>query len=328
MNKKNIPFIVQLKQNNNKIITGINQNDLGVLFDLKVMDGLEPFDFSGYGLVTLKIKKPDGTFTYDSNLGDNVDIIDPVHGRLKLNLLPSCTAQKGMHFCAVNFSLDVDTVFETLTFNYFVGENPNADDDDVKGENEFPVIGQIIASAADMQTNETARNEAELMRQEAEQTRNTSYESLMDEFENKLQILDDRVADAYLLLQETLQALADGGSVDVSQLSALASKTWVNGQLSDLNYADQTKKLRIYHGDGNNLRTLDVGELYYNEETKELLTGDRLGYNIRINEPCFVVSGDEPTDTTKLWIDISQGVPCIKYFDDEDWVSCNTAVFG
>ena len=49
MNKKVIPIVVRLKQNNNEIIQGIAQNDAGVIFDITVMDGLVPFCRLGTG---------------------------------------------------------------------------------------------------------------------------------------------------------------------------------------------------------------------------------------------------------------------------------------
>lgn len=331
MNKKIIPIIVQLKQNNNHIETGINQNDAGVLFDMKIMDGLETFDFSGASLVTLKIKKPDETFTYDSTGGQYVDIVDSTKGRLKINIPTSCTAQLGMHFCTVGFAYDESTVFETMSFNYFVGENPNADDEDVIGTNEFPVLTNLIAQTSDMLSQEQIRMSNEEDRIDAEAERQASFEAIVSELQLKVATLTSMLTEATSMLTEFNRAIAQGGSVDISQISALATKTYVDNAIHGIDLGSTaTQKngtLVIYHGAEADIGTLSEGEFGYASDTNKLYIGGANGKNL-INEPCFVATASAPMDTTKLWIDISGTAPVIKYYDGTTWVNCNTAVFA
>lgn len=331
MNKKLIPIVVQLKQNNNFIVTGINQNDAGVLFDIKIMDGLESFDFSGASIVTLKIKKPDETFTYDSTESSYVDIVDSTKGRLKVNIPTSCTAQNGMHFCTVGFAYDEETVFETMSFNYYVGENPNAENDDVIGTNEFPVLTNLVAQISGVLSAEQVRTSNEEDRVDAEAERQASYTEIVTVVNNKLTEIQNAYSNLQSMLQELNEAIAEGGSVDISQITALATKTWVEDYASDLNYGDtstgKSGRLTIYHGADADIGTLNEGEFGYATDTNRLYIGGSNGKAL-INEPCFVATASAPMDTTKLWIDISGSAPVIKYYDGTAWVSCNTAVFA
>ena len=331
MNKKLIPLVVQLKQNNNYIVQGINQNDAGIIFDIKVMDGLESFDFSGYAVVALKIKKPDETYLVDSNTGSYLDIIDPVKGRLKINIPTSCTAQNGMHFCQVTFGMNATTVFATMSFNYFVGDSPNPADEDIIGTDEFPILVNLIAEASDMKSNEDARLVAEEERIANELDRKATAGTLIAAFTDSLEILDNAVATAQSMLAEIYQMLAEGGSVDVSQLTALATKTWVNDKVRWLDYDEIQGILQINRQEeGDYSQNLSPGQFMYCIEPNKLYIGDDEGHAVLVNHRGHVVSGTEPTDTTLLWIDTSEDAPVIKFYDPtaEDWVACNTACFG
>ena len=328
MNKKVIPLVVQLKQNNNKIVKGINQNDAGVLFDIQINDGLKAFDFSGASIVTLKIRKPDETYTYDSSGGEYVDIIDPVNGRLKINIPTSCTAQNGMHFCYVGFGYDSETFFETMSFNYFVGDNPNPEDDNIMGTDEFPILLNLIAQTSDAVGAETIRTYNEEERVTAETTRQNVNATLIALFVEVLGFLEEKITDIESMVTELNTAIAQGGSVDISQISALATKTYVDNALEELNFGSasdvKSNKLIIYHGNENDLGTLEEGEIAYATDTNKLFVGSDL-----INESCFIASASEPTDTTKLWIDTSiSSTPVIKYHNGTTWVSCNRAVYA
>lgn len=312
MNKKNISFSIQLKQNNNHIVQGIQQNDAGVLFDIKIMDGLEPFDFSGYGVVTLKIVKPDETVTYDSSGGNNVDIVDAEKGRLKLNIPTTCTAQNGMHFCTIGFSHDEETYFETTSFNYFVGENPVGEDEEVIGTPEYPVLLNLIAQVANIQSLEGVRQDNEEARKGAEENRQATMESMGALLETIQQRLDDTQS----MLNQLNQALADGGSIDISQINALATKSYAEEVASELSCISRTQESLI--------GSLENGRLAYATDTNKLLMGHN-GSNIWLNSPCFVVGTSAPSDHTKLWIDSSNNT--LKFYKNNAWTNLN-AVFA
>ena len=327
MNKKVIPIVVRLKQNNNEIIQGIAQNDAGVIFDITVMDGLVPFNFSGYSIVTLKIKKPDDTFTYDSTGGTYVDIVDAEKGRLKLNIPTSCTAQNGMHYCRVSFSSDENTLFEAMMFNYFVGEDPNASDDEVIGTNEFPLLSNLIAQVSGMQSAETIRVNNESNREEAEAQRQAEYEELKEQHTTFVRQAMNALSIATNMLGKVYEAIAQGGSVDISTISALATKSYVDDAVKNLDFNTSGTSLAIKRATEATMPSLTDGELGYATDMNELFIGNS-GSNMLINTPCFIASASAPTDTTKLWIDTSRSVSVIKYYDGTSWVPCNRAVFA
>lgn len=329
MNKKVIPFEVQLKQNNNHIEQGINQNDAGVIFDIKIMDGLKAFDFSGYSIVTLKITKPDKTMTIDSTGGSFVDIVDAENGRLKINIPTSCTAQNGMHYCRVGFASDDSTLFDAMMFNYFVGEDPNADNEEILGTNEYPILGNLIAQVADALTAERQRLTSEEERIRAEKEREASSATLIALFVEAVGFLEEIIGNLQGMLTEVNQALADGGSVDISQISALATKTYVNNYTKNLDFLgnNHDSHLQIYRATANNMPVLSEGELAYATNTKNLYIGSTNG-NVLLTQPCYTVGNTAPTDTTMLWIDTSGVAPAIKYYNGSTWVACNSAVFA
>lgn len=329
MNKKVIPFEVQLKQNNNHIEQGINQNDAGVIFDIKIMDGLKAFDFSGYSIVTLKITKPDKTMTIDSTGGSYVDVVDAENGRLKINIPTSCTAQNGMHYCRVGFSSDDHTLFDAMMFNYFVGEDPNAKNEDIIGTNEFPVLNNLIAQVADAIAEERIRITREDERITAENERQNNYETLIALFTEAVGFLEEKIEYLQAMLNAFNQAIAEGGSVDISQISALATKTYVNNYTKNLDFlgTNRDSHLQIYRATASGIPSLSKGELAYATDTKNLYIGGENG-NVLLTQPCYTVSGTAPTDTTRLWIDTSGSTPIIKYYNGSAWISCNSAVFG
>ena len=339
MNKKNISAIVRLRENNNYIIQGINQNDAGVLFDMKVMNGLIPFDFSGYSVVTLKIQKPDGTFTYDSSGGSYVDVIDPINGRIKLNIPTSCTAQGGMHFCTLGFGADEYTYFETCSFNYFVGVDPVAEDEDVIGTEEFPILNNLIAQVAGIVSADERRDEAEQSREDAEQERQETYEHLVETIEIALQTIEDALVDTQDMIYQFNEAVAGGASVDITDIEMLATKTYVTDVVGSLDFggtgAFKNGSLCIHRGNEVDIvrEPLNLGEFAYAVDTKHLFIGNGednfYGKDI-VNAEQFEVGNSAPEDTTKLWVDTEDDITVILYYDpDEDeWVNSNTAIFA
>lgn len=329
MNKKVIPFEVQLKQNNNFIVQGINQNDAGVIFDIKIMNGLVGFDFSGYSIVTLKITKPDKTMTIDSTGGSFVDIVDAENGRLKINIPTSCTAQNGMHYCRVGFASEDNTLFDAMMFNYFVGEDQNAKNEEIMGTNEYPILGNLIAEVANAITAERQRLSSEQERITAENDRKENSATLIALFVEAVGFLEEKILGLQSMLDELNQALADGGSVDISQISALATKTYVNNYTKNLDFLgnNHDSRLQIYRATANNIPALSEGELAYATNTNNLYIGGTNG-NVLLTQPCYTVGNTAPTDTTRLWIDTSGATPLIKYYNGSTWVACNNAVFA
>ena len=242
MNKKVLSAVIQLKQNNRKILRGVVQNDTGVILDIRVMDGLVPFDFSGYGIVTIKVVKPDETIYINSNGSDLVDTINARSGRFKIGIPASLTAQPGMHFVTIGFGESSNTYFQTVAFNYFVGEDATISDSTIEGSDEFPILTNLIAQFSDMAQTLDEWEQKELERQHNEDYRVQRW----DDWESDFWELKQEAQQAKAMYNYVLQAIQDAGvtlpiSVDTSDLvlqddlDDYATKAYVTTAIGNLN---------------------------------------------------------------------------------------------
>lgn len=241
MNKKVLSATIQLKQNNRKILRGVVQNDTGVILDIRVMDGLVPFDFSGYGIVTIKVTKPDETVYVNSNGSSLVDTINARSGRFKVGIPASLTAQKGMHFVTVGFGDDAGAYFQTVEFNYFVGEDATVRDESLDGSDEFPILTNLIIQCSSYAAQIAEWEQAEEDRQDNETAREAAFNTLMASVQGALH----QAEQAQEMYEFILQAISESGvtlpiEVDTSDvvlqddLEDYATKTYVNTAIGNL----------------------------------------------------------------------------------------------
>lgn len=241
MNKKVLSAVIQLKQNNNKILRGIVQNDTGVILDIRVMDGLVPFDFSGYGIVTIKVVKPDETIYINSNGSDLVDTLNAKTGRFKVGIPATLTAQPGMHFVTIGFGESSNTYFQTVSFNYFVGEDATISDSTIEGSDEFPILTNLIAQFSHMAEELQRFEDEEHDRQTNEAQRELEFLALKQQIED----LKQEAQQTKAMFNYVLQAVQDAGvtlpiPVDTSDLvlqddlDDYATITYVDHSIQDL----------------------------------------------------------------------------------------------
>lgn len=241
MNKKVLSAVIQLKQNNNKILRGVVQNDTGVILDIRVMDGLVPFDFSGYGIVTIKVVKPDETIYINSNGSDLVDTLNAKTGRFKVGIPASLTAQPGMHFVTIGFGESSNTYFQTVSFNYFVGEDATISDSTIEGSDEFPILTNLIAQFSHMAEELQRFEDEEHDRQTNEAQRELEFLALKQQIED----LKQEAQQTKAMYNYVLQAIINSGvtlpiSVDTSDLvlqddlDDYATMTYVDHSIQDL----------------------------------------------------------------------------------------------
>lgn len=241
MNKKVLSAVIQLKQNNNKILRGIVQNDTGVILDIRVMDGLVPFDFSGYGIVTIKVVKPDETIYINSNGSDLVDTLNAKTGRFKVGIPATLTAQPGMHFVTIGFGESSNTYFQTVSFNYFVGEDATISDSTIEGSDEFPILTNLIAQFSHMAEELQRFEDEEHDRQTNEAQRELEFLALKQQIED----LKQEAQQTKAMFNYVLQAIQDAGvtlpiPVDTSDLvlqdnlDDYATMTYVDHSIQDL----------------------------------------------------------------------------------------------
>ena len=292
MNKKVLQATIQLKQNNRRILKGVVQYDTGVILDIRVMDGLTPFNFSGYGIVTIKIVRPDETIYIDSNGSARLDTIDAKNGRFKIEIPASCTSEEGMHFVTLGFGTPDSKYYQTVGFNYFVGEDATIDNDEITESNEYPVLTNLIAEFSGMSTTLAEWEQEELERQMHEDAREQRWAELEAELASA--VTEASVVKAMLNL--IIQTIIDSGvvlpiSVDTSDLVLESELT---ATLS--NYATNASVTQ---------RIMNLGL------------------------PEVVAMSAPPTNSgAMLWIDISGSYPVIKYKSGNNWVPANVAIFA
>lgn len=287
MNKKVLSAVIQLKQNNNKILRGVVQNDTGVILDIRVMDGLVPFDFSGYGIVTIKVVKPDETIYINSNGSDLVDTLNAKTGRFKVGIPATLTAQPGMHFVTIGFGESSNTYFQTVSFNYFVGEDATISDSTIEGSDEFPILTNLIAQFSHMAEELQRFEDEEHDRQTNEAQRELEFLALKQQIED----LKQEAQQTKAMFNYVLQAIQDAGvtlpiSVDTSDL--------------------------VLQDDLDDYATID----YVNDTIDDL------------DLPQVVIQTTAPSNIDKIWIDVSEASPVIKFYRNNAWQTANVAVFA
>lgn len=295
MNKKVLSGTIQLKQNNRKILRGVVQNDTGVILDIRVMDGLTPFDFSGYGIVTLKVVKPDESVYVDSDGSDLVDTINARSGRFKIGIPASLTAQKGMHYVTVGFGDGNNTYFQTVGFNYFVGEDATIEDSTIRGSDEYPILTNLINQFSNMSATLAEYEQQELDRRENELERQETFAEL-----------EASVADA-LARAERAEALLGHILSVIEQAGVPITIDYSDIVLDD----DLATALASYS------TTTQIQQMI--EQTYGL--------------PQIVIGTTAPTDTSKIWLDTSGGSStnepyCFRIYIQGNWVATNVAVYG
>ncbi len=324
MNKKYFNVPVYLKDNNARIVEGVIQGDTADLFNIKLYDGTEAFDFTGYSMLILTVIKPDAT-EYIDTTGEYLDNIDPAEGRMAFTLPPSLTGQAGMHFCSVSIYAN-GVKLTTARFNYYV-QNELSDGSGMIGENEYPVMQKLLAQMALIVDAEQMRAEAEYLRVLQENQRVSETSGIVA----KASASEKAAAGYATAAQDWYNLLVNyAGDITGADLNGIATKQELATAIAAIDCGlfggSVYKALQVMRGDMKNLPTLKDGELGYAKDTKELYIGAD-GNNELLNGPCFVLQATEPADTSKLWIDTGNG-NAIKVFDGNTWVSTSTATFG
>lgn len=324
MNKKYFNVPVYLKDNNARIVEGVIQGDTADLFNIKLYEGTEAFDFTGYSLVMLTVIKPDATEYIDST-GQHLDILDPAEGRMALTLPPVLTSQSGMHFCAVSVYAN-GVKLTTARFNYYVQEDLS-DGSGMMGENEYPIMQKLLAQLSLIVDAEQMRMESEELRVLAENQRASETAGIVAQANSSAAAAAGyakAAKDWYDLL------VTHAGDLTGADLTGIATKQELADALAaiDCGLFDGSvyKALQVLRGNMENLPALKDGEFGYAKNRQELYIGAD-GANVLLNGPCFIAQATEPEDTGKLWIDTGNG-NAIKFYDGEKWASTSTATFG
>jgi len=326
MNKKEFNASISVKDNCTNVLDGFVQNDTGNIINMYIMDGAEPFDFTGYDIMTVKITMPNGKDFIDSDKGC-IDTINPLSGLVSLVPPASCVAQVGMHFITITIYSN-GARMTTARLNYYVmSASDSTVTADADKNPELPVLIGMLQDMSKILDSEKMRSVAEGIRQQAEANRSSETAGIIASAQAMLvtaQNYVNQVKDWYTVF------MSNASSASGVDLSTVVSMTQLNNALADIDCGEFTgtskKVLHILRGPTANIPTLAAGELGYDTVTGMLLIGTASGNKV-LNSPCFIVQASAPADTGKLWIDSANG-NALKFYNGSAWVGTSTAVFA
>lgn len=347
MNYKNFPCILPIRDNNVKIIDGIVQNDTANIIDVQLMEGTEPFDFTGYTEVYIEIDKPDGTHIQacvtdepdvNSNNPYSIQIVDAEHGRISFSLTGQAVAVTGTYFAQIIVMGDGKRL-TSARINYRVSEAMNTGND-IESSGDYASLQVMMDRLSSMSTNERRRIDTETMRNIAEAAREVRIAELEAEVQEYLLAAEGYVSatEDCMNQAERFAELAQSPSAEImATLIAdldLASETYVDNSVSNATknfdagaYTDTTNKklLKLRRGIESNIPVLEEGEIAFSTNAHQIYVGSDDG-NIPVGG-AYIAAPTAPSRTDLLWIDTSAG-GSIKYYDGEAWQPTATATFA
>lgn len=352
MNYKEFNISLAINTNNVAVVDGIVQYDTANIINMRLMDGVEPFDFTGYTEVFIEILKPDGNHiqacvTDDPAVNEDnnpytIHVVDPEEGRISFNLHGQATVLTGTHFGQVMITSG-GKILTTARINYYVGDTLQSDADPggITSSGEYSSLRTLIARNSAIATAERDRVDAETLRKLAELARENRIDELEDEIRN---YLNDAVGyveqtEDYMEQAQRFAELAQNPSAEImgsliAELN-LASETYVNGSIATAvrnfdagNYTDGAeirKLLKARRGNEADLPVLEAGEFGFSVDTGTAYVGGSSG-NIPLNG-VYVAGDTAPQRKDLLWIDTAAG-GAVKYWDGSTWQPAATAVFA
>lgn len=351
MNYKEFNVALPIHDNNVVIIDGIVQYDTANIVNVRLMDGTEPFDFTGYTNVFVEIMKPDGTHVQACATGNpNIDndnnpytiqILDPSEGRIAFTLKGQATILTGTHFCQLVVAGDGKTL-SSARFNYYVGDavSNDVDPDSVTSSDDYASLRNMIAQNSLIAGAEESRVDAETLRKLAEIERANMFSQLENDITEYLQNATGYVeqTEDYMEQAEMFAELAQNPSAEiitalVMQLG-LVTQEYVDALVSNAtsdfdagSYLALNKLLQIRRGSEAELPNLQIGELGWSTDSEILYVGG-MDENVPVSGT-YIAGEEEPSRTDILWIDTSNAAGnSIKYHDGTEWQPTATATFA
>lgn len=344
MNYKQFNVALPIKENNVAVISGLKRLDTANMVNVRLMDGIEPFDITGYTEVYIEILKPDGTHIQscvtDKAEGDNnpysIQVVNPKEGRISFTLLGQATVLTGTHFGQIMVASN-GKLLTSARINYYVNENLTDPDVDLTSESEYTTLLTLINRNSAIATAERTREDSEAQRIGAEIARGQKMLELEQEVDEYLANAEYYVAQTrdYMNTAEQYAQLAQNPSAEIMEgliqelnlvtklyvdtLVSSSTKNFNAGAFTD-SIADK-KLLKVRTGASSDMPELVEGELGYATDTKRLYCG-----STPING-VYIASATAPSETHLLWIDTSAG-NVIKYHNGSAWVPTATAAFS
>lgn len=350
MNYKQFNLALSIKDNNVYLINGVVQGDTANIVNVRLMDGAEPFDFTGYNQVHIEILKPDGTVieacvTDDEDIDNpnnpySIQVVDAENGRIAFTLQGQATILSGTHFGQIVI-MGAGEKLTSARFNYYSGGSLFEELPEITSSNEYSSLMTLFAALSTIASEEANRAESERQRTQAEFDREVRITELAREISDYLANAEGYVDQtrAYMEAAEMAKELAQNPSeellgqlleeFDFATLTAMTEA--INNATRDFdagNYTDDeatVKYLRVKRGFDSELPALQTGELAYSTDTKTVYVGD--GENAIPLNGVYVASQIAPDRTDLLWIDLSAG-GVVKYHDGSAWQPTSTATFA
>jgi hypothetical protein len=347
MKYKQFNISIPVKSSAVVLIDGLGQYDTANVVTVRLMEGTEPLDFTGYTDVILEILKPDGKMVHacsteiESEVANPylIQALDPERGIIQFTLKGQATVCPGTHFAQLIIMGDGQRL-SSARINYYVGETMLQELPELTSSNDYASFVAWIA-----QNSAIAASEADRVR--AEDARVNNFEQLRADYAELKQGITDYLENARNYVYKCEELLAQ--TKRFADMARKPNEEIITEAIADLNLAtiefvetaiqnatqsfdagwfeddEPDKGLSILKGGEDNMPELDVGELAFATDGETLYIGT-IGGNKPLTGSHHVGS-TAPDRTDVAWIDTSEGA-VLKYYDGTTWQPAAVAVFA
>lgn len=174
--QKEFALYVPIKGESVRSVGNVVQNDIGGnKIIIRLTDGKNPIDLTGYTNITFSVLKPDGTYVVDS-LGDRIAVVDALQGAISVVLHDNAINMAGSCMATIEvFSGATRVTSARLSFVVTADLTAGADP---ASESSYPVLLNLMVDVSEMKASveaaEALRVTAETGRVTAESGRTTA----------------------------------------------------------------------------------------------------------------------------------------------------------
>ena len=260
--QKEFALYVPIKGESVKSVGNVVQNDIGGnKIIIRLTDGKNPIDLTGYTNITFSVLKPDGTYVVDS-LGDRIAVVDALQGAISVVLHDNAINMAGSCMATIEvFSGATRVTSARLSFvvtaDLTAGADPSSD-------SSYPVLLSLIADVSAFVDAEALRVTAETGRVNAENTRTTNESSRASGEEGRVLAENSRVsAETSRVNAETLRNTAESDRESAENLreSAEAERTTIENARRYIGAYDPATAYAVGNNvahDGNSYRCIQA----------------------------------------------------------------------
>lgn len=351
MNYKEFYMPLNVRDNNVKLLDGVVRGDTAVIVNATLIDGDEPFDFTGYSDIMMSIEGPNSILIksivtskeeYNTENPYNIHVASAKDGRLSFNPHGLATSEEGTYY--VRFILfSGSDILATARVNYHVSRSDkNLPLSAYVNTSEYAglvnltsqISGYVDAELARVlaeswrKANEEARQEAEEERKATVEEMTNAWEDFQDTVSSVEEYAKSAAESAEIAKHPTIEAISAilaGMNLpsDKNEMGELVSE-YIGEYLSNgIDGDDITISIKM----SDDIGSLAPGEMALDSSDFNLYIGTE-GGNICLTEHVRAAN-TAPANTNLLWIDKSLTSSLLKYYDGTSWTAVKTAaVFG